>query len=521
MKDDRLQKEANDRLADCRKQKNAVERDIREAYFFYAPSRHADISSMSSATATRSDDARVLQTSLGIEVGQDFATEVASTLLPQSVEWAQQKAAPGIEEDEWEGVKDDVEAQTTEIHKAIKASNFYPCVAGAFEGDLPHGTVAMWISDLRADQPPICQAIPARELEINLGPYGDIDDRFIVRSTRYRYVAALLPGVTLPKEVVERAKKKPNDKCRVTWGFWRKWEVESEETWQAVILIDKTLVDASEISGEGCCPVIVGRWGPDPLLAWGNGPTVKSLPELRRLDETEALKIENADHQIHPPFTYPDDGVVNFSGGVLPGTGYPARPGGGKDFVKLSFEGNAQFAEYETIRMEERIRRLHFVDFPTQRGKTPPTAEQWLEELQRAKKRLGTPGTIFWREFAAATFLRFKDILLRRGTVQPVELDGKALSLAAFDPMEVAQDQQDAMVAMRLTQWCQASFPQTWEVQADGEATMKNMQKALRDNIVVFRTAEQVKDAVQTLGPVLGGGGPAGASAPGAEVMPE
>jgi hypothetical protein len=49
------------------------------------------------------------------------------------------------------------------------------------------------------------------------------------------------------------------------------------------------------------------------MFPWGHGPTLQSLPDMRRLDETEALKIENADFQIHPPFIYADDSVMNFS----------------------------------------------------------------------------------------------------------------------------------------------------------------------------------------------------------------
>lgn len=511
-----LQQEANQRLADARRQKSLVDRDIRECYFFIAPHRARDVSSLSSTPSSRPDDARDLQTSLGIEVAQDFATEIANTLMPQAIVWAEQKAGADISEDAWGDVKDQVDAQTTAIHDAVKASNFYSSVAQTLEPDLGVGTVGMWVSDLRPNEATVCQPVPARELEINVGPYGQVDDRFIVRHTRHRHLAALLPGVKLPKEIRDKVKAKPNDRCKVTWGYWRKWDREDDVVWQAVVMVGKTLVDDALLVGEGSCPLLVGRWNPDTMFAWGSGPTMKALPELRRLDETEALKIENADFQIHPPFSYPDDGVTNFAGGIEAGMGYPSRPGNGKDFVKLSFEGNVQFAEYETAQIESRIRRLHFVDYPEQRGKTPPTAEQWLEELQRTKKRIGTPGTVFWREFPAAVFLRFKWLLERRGKIEPIKIDGKVLSLAPYDPTEIAQDQQESMVAMRFTQWGMSTFPQTWEVAVDQQKTLTNMKTKLRDKIVVLRSEEDMLKAVQQLAPALGqGGGIGGAPAPG------
>lgn len=514
MAENALEKEALDRLKDCRAQKQMFERDIREAYFFAAPQRCRDILSQTPPTQQKPDDAAELQTSLGMEVAQDFATEMLNTFIPQSIEWAKQKPGIDLDEEEWavSDEKEKVEAQSTKIHEAIKASNFYPAAALTFMPDLPIGTCAMWIEDLRPAEPIVCQPIPARELEINVGPYGDVDDRFVVRHTRHRHIKALLPGVELPKEVAEKAGKKPNERCKVIWGFWRKWDRIDNVVWQAVILLDNKLVHQVELEGEGSCPLIVGRFDPDTMFAWGTGPTIKSLPELRRLDETEALKIENADFQIHPPFSYPDDGITNFNGGIEPGMGYPSRPGSGKDFVKLSFEGNVDFAEFETAKIEERIRRLHFVDFPEQLGKTPPTAEQWLDELQRTKKRIGTPGTIFWREFPSGVFLRFKYLLEKRGTIESVKVNGKVLSLVPYDPTEIAQNQQEAMVAMRLLEAARNYFPEISQVAIDPLDTLKKLKEMLGDKVVKIRTPEEMADAVQKLGSMIGPGG----AAPGA-----
>ncbi|HZH50268.1 MAG TPA: portal protein [Microvirga sp.] len=514
MAENALEKEALDRLKDCRAQKAMFERDIREAYFFTAPQRCRDVSSQTSPTQTKPEDPAELQTSLGMEVAQDFATEMVNTFIPQAIEWAQQKPGVDLDEDAWDEVEEDVTAQSTTIHEAIKASNFYAAAALTFFPDLPVGTCAMWIDDLRPAEPIVCQPIPLRELEINVGPFGEVDDRFVVRHTRHKHVKALLPNVPLPAEIEKKIKDKPNERCKVQWGFWRKWDRTDDVVWQGVILVGNKKVWDGEFVGEGSCPLIVGRFDPDTMYAFGTGPTIKSLPELRRLDETEALKIENADFQIHPPFSYPDDGITNFSGGIEPGMGYPSRPGSGRDFVKLSFEGNVDFAEFETAKIEERIRRLHFVDFPEQLGKTPPTAEQWLDELQRTKKRIGTPGAIFWREFPAQVFLRFKFLLEKRGKIEPVKVNGKVLSLVPYDPTEVAQDQQDAMIASRLLEMARNYFPEISQVAIDPLETLSNLKKKLRDKVVKIRSQDEMKQAVETVGSMIGPGGGAPPGAP-------
>ncbi|WP_420104556.1 portal protein [Bosea sp. (in: a-proteobacteria)] len=507
----KLEKEAAQRLQDCRRYKSQIDVDLREGYFFTAPQRCRDVSSQSSQTDRgRESDIAELQISLGMEMAQDFATELLNTFTPKIIEWAQQQRGIDLTEDEWSDIEDDVAAQTTTIFEAIRASNLYAALALAYMPDAALGTVALWVSDLRAHEPIVSQPVPLRELEINVGPYGDIDDRFIVRHTRYRHLPALLPGVGLPADVQKKIKDKGNERCVVSWGWWRLWEKDADVYWQHVIRVGEKQVFAAELKGAGSCPLLVWRFNPDTLFPFGHGPALQALPELRRLDETEALKIENADFQIHSPFIYADDGVMNFENGIEPGMGYKARPWQHSPVERLGFDSNVNFAEFVTQDIERRIKRLFFADYPEQQGKTPPTAEQWLDEIQRAKRRLGTPGEIFFKEGPAELFLRFKYLLMARGTIDDIKVNGKTVALTPYDPTEQAQEFQDVQVAGRILQMAQAYFQQTAMVEIDGSATLQNVQRKLRDKIVVFRKAEDIQGAIQQFGPLLGGGGGGG-----------
>nr|PZN39642.1 MAG: hypothetical protein DIU59_12695 [Pseudomonadota bacterium] len=178
----------------------------------------------------------------------------------------------------------------------------------------------------------------------------------------------------------------------------------------------------------------------------------------------------------------------------------------------MDFGSDAMTAEYTFQKIEARIRRLHFIDFPQQVGKTPPTAEQWLDELARAKRRIGTPGKVFWKEFPAQVFLRFKYLLEQRGAIAPVKVNGNEIALVPYDPTEQAQEHQDVQIAGRILEMARAYLPQTAEVIVDGPKTLENIKEKLRDSVVVLRSQEEIARAVQQLAPVLGGGGgmPAG-----------
>lgn len=515
--DKKLEKEALQRLQDAKRQKAHVDIDLREAYYFTAPRRSRDVTSSSaSADTSRPKDAGDLQISLGMEVAQDFATEILNTFMPEVIRWADQKAGIDVDEDQAEELNETIGKQTTVIFDAIKASNFYSAAAQSFMPDLAAGTIGLWIDDLRATEPFMCMPVPLRELEINVGPYGEVDDRFVVRHTRYRHLPALLKDVELPREIQDKVEKKGNTRCFVKWGWWRLWDKTDDVYWQAVILVDDKKVADSQLRGEGSCPLIVARFNPDPMFAFGDGPTVQALPELRMLDEMTALEIEAFDFRVHKPFFYPDDGVINLENGIEPGVGYKARPwaGTGRPFELMDFGDGTNVEEYKIAKVESRIRRLFFVDFPEQPGKTPPTAEQWMDEQQRAKRRIGTPGKIFFKEGPAEVFKRFKHLLEERGTIQPVTIDGKAIALTPYDPTEQAQEFQEVQIAGRVLQMGQANFPQIMQVVVDPIATLKNIQRKLRDEIVVIRDEDQIAGAVQQLGPLLGGGGGGGGMPP-------
>ena len=65
----------------------------------------------------------------------------------------------------------------------------------------------MWIDRGRPGQPVTCQAIPIRELELNIDSNGCIDDRFVSRWVRRRYLKQLFPREQLPPRVLRSDRK--------------------------------------------------------------------------------------------------------------------------------------------------------------------------------------------------------------------------------------------------------------------------------------------------------------------------
>lgn len=505
--DPKLKEEALDRLADCQAQKLLSDADIRECYFFAAPRR-------TRATMTQNDsgakptDASELQITLAREVAEDFLGILIESFMPSTLPWAERKCDPFFGDRKGE-VEKLAKAQDDQLFQLLRASNFYSELGKTGVPDASIGVLALHIHDPAPWQPIHCQAVPIRELEMNLGPDGGIDDRCVVRKTKYRNLPMLLGQIRLPDNIASRVTHNMGKAvCTVTWMYWRNWAATGGEVWEHRVLVDNEIVHAVQLAGRGSCPLVIGRMGSTPDFAWPEGPMIKALPDFRKLDEMSAAFIENIDFTLRPPFGFPDDGVLNLSGGVEPGQGYPMRPGTRDPFPKIWAPNPLDTAIFDARETERRIKRLHYVDFPEQPGKTPPTASQWLDEMVKAQKRIGTPGQAFWRELPYETFQRFRYLAEARGIFKPIEIDGAPVTLQAYNPAMRAQENQEVLTATRFVQIGSAAFPQVWQVAVEPLQTLQNIKDKLGDKLVVLRDQASMQGAVQQIAQLSGVGGP-------------
>ena len=508
-----LESEGVGRLAACRTWKSYNELDYKECYFFTAPNRQRQINSQVQPATQRMLDAPELNTDDAFIIVADFITTIVNAFLPEAEMWCERGPGmflPGGKDGPlWKSIADKVKDGDTKIFEAMKASNLYPELPKAFYPDLAIGTAALWIDRPHPSRPITVSAIPLRELEINLGPYGEIDDRFAVRYTRNSYVRALAGEEIWEKmdpELRKKCEKKPSDRTQIAWGFWRDWTDWSDEVWQHVVMLDgMKLIHDAKIKGEGSCPLLVMRFNPTADWPHGIGPTLQGLPTFRQIDELNMMRIDHASLAMRPPITYPDDSFVNVEQGVEEGMAYPVRPGTASDVKAIYQPPPPEAANYQYQEKIANLRKLHFVDHPEQSGDTPPTATQWMDELARAQRRIGTPGLSFWREGPAQIFLRFKHLLEIAGVLPPLQVDGRAVSTMPRNPAQAAAEQQEVVKAMQLLTYLAQTFPEEFKAMVDGKSSMQAIvDKARATKLIIFRKQEDVQNMVNTMSKLMG-----------------
>jgi len=495
-------KDCQERLGKARERKQYIVQDLMEGYFFTNPRRSREVQSQYSYNRkTVPDDVAELQTTVGMDCSQDFAGLVINTFMPANFPWVK-RGQSALPDELWDQIKDQVEKDDKLVLSTIRSSNFDAVAYQGFEPDLSIGVVALWIDEGRLHKQPTCRAIPLRKLEIDLGPDGEIGPRFVVEQVMGRDLAANLGTLAakIPDKIAAKAKNQPTQQMELTRGLWRNWDNMGTEEWYYVVTVEKTFVHYETLVGEGSCPCVVTPWSPNPDSPWGDGPALKALPYLRVLDTLSGLVQDRADQAGSPSFSYPNDGVINFEGGIQSGTAYPHAAGTLKDeFIPLYFEGDVNTTLITWADLEKAVRRLWFVDRPEQQGKTPPTASQWLDEVVEMQKRIGLVGQRFWRDGPMAYFNRFKFILQSQGKI--AKLPDAAGTLEPYNPAVKGQEWQEVQTAVRLLEIVQTFGGLQAQALLNAPETFAKIKKKLGDEIVVFNDAAQLKELLEKLIP--------------------
>lgn len=464
----------------------------------------------------QTDDGRIdLFTSIGIEVNNDFSSDLLIAFTPEYGRWVKLEAGTAVPPAEEQSIKDSAGALEDSIFREISNSNFYSIVPMAYK-DFGTTAGAVFIQDIAPSLPANVQHVPVNQLRLQVGPFGGVDDRFWIRPAYWKDIKALFPESwrELPPDYLKKMEKNPLGPVTVVHGGWRIWDDVTRERWQWINMIEPGssvrresygatasssrapsgwLLEPEILDGAGSMPLIVGRWDPDSLSPWGSGPGFNALADLRSLDDVNYNIIDGIGKAVNPVCTYPEDGVLSPRDGVEAGDWLPRRPGPHSDVQVVNEGSRIDVGYFSKEDFELTVRRHYFQDQPMQRGKTPPTLGQWLDEAQRIQKRLGVPAAPLFTEFVAEVWLRFHRIGINRGKYQDIKLkDGTIVHMVPVNPVRRAQKQEDVLLATRLLEIIQQFFPKLAEALVDPE-TIQTIKEALGDELVKLRDPNEAQ----------------------------
>jgi hypothetical protein len=166
----------------------------------------------------------------------------------------------------------------------------------------------------------------------------------------------------------------------------------------------------------------------------------------------------------------------------------PRRSGSEKPEPILP-EMRLDYGFYSKEEMQGRIRTAFYQDGPRQRGETPPTASQWLDERRRVQQRLGKPSAPLWSELILPMIQRIEAIGLQQGLLQStLSHAGRDINIRAVSPLAKSQNLDEVSIARsNIDLVAQTGGPEAVGAFLDMPMTLSNIIRATGDNLTVVR----------------------------------
>lgn len=489
------------RYAAAKRHRDAVRPLIEETFRYTAPDREKDFTVNQMLNPGQEQTGTF--TSLGEETATDLAGDLVTYYIPPEGRWCEYEVIAPIPEDQADDVLRMVQDREDTLFREIQSTNLADISPSLMFETASHGTPAVWIDVSHIQQPIFNEVVPPHELLITPGHNGHLD-RFREKTIYASHLKATLQSFIADGEVdlsdpqLVQKMNKPAATVTLCWGFWLDWSDPGNPLWRCEITVDGKRVTPDEPITlgpmAGSCPLLVGRFNPRPGRAWGRGPGIKALPDFRTLDTLTDTVLSGLDQSLMNTIIYPDDGFIDLSQGVVAGTAIPAHRGFTRDQIyDLSRNVNVDQGFFTEERFEDRIRRAFYQDGPRQRGDTPPTAAQWLDERRRVQQRLGKPSAPMWTELIYPMVQRYEYLLVQLGKLpEAITHDGQAIAVVPLSPLQKAQNQDKVMVTRsNLDLAAQAVGPENMPALIDLQKTFAAIVKASGDELLAIAKGDQ------------------------------
>lgn len=487
-------KDFSTRYTAAKQWRDIVRPRIEEIYSFICPGREHEFDS--NVFAPRDDEPETF-ISLPEDLSGDFASDLVTYYSPAEVRWTEYMITTPVPKEAEKQVLQIVGDRETELFDLIQSSN-YNDVAPQVMFEANHGTIAMWVDSAHLTQPVYCETVPPCELLLTPGHLG-ILDRFREKSVMAETLPALFNGWEVQLDAPDLKKKieKPGIPCKVCWGFWLDWADPGNPMWRCEITVDGHRITPKEplTLGEyaGSCPLLVGRFNPQPNRPWGRGPAWKALPDMRVYNAVDEAVLDGLDQSLRNTVIYADDGFIDLEDGITAGTAIPASRGFTRDQIYEMQKGvNLDTGFFSEDRLEDRLRQRFYQDGPRQRGDTPPTASQWIDERRRVQQRLGKPSAPLWREFFQPFVQRVEFLAIELGKIEAALTHNEdVISVQPISPLQKAQNQDQVMVARSNLDLAFSVFQDQVGEFIDPRRTFENIVKVSGDDLTAIRDEEE------------------------------
>jgi hypothetical protein len=447
----------------------------RDAYEFALPMRN-----LYSTFQPGADKMNRVFNSTQIISTQKFASRLQSNLTPPNNEWLDFLPGTNILDQD----KDEARRILKEAQKkffAILGNSNFDTVITEYYLDLAVGTAAMLVMEGDDDNPVIFTAVPNAQLSLDEGPLSSVDGVFRQHTIAARNIETTWNDLTpqgktkIAQLIAEANKLKKDSKVNILeatyFDFKEKvfyyqvilkgtqdnsnisqpTQVQNLDTGGSTLLVERRLDES---------PWVITRWIKVAGEVFGRGPLLFALPDIKTLNKTTELMLQNASMAISGLWGVSNDSIANLDMVELSaGTFLPLDRI--EDIKRLDIPGDLNVGEAVAEKLENNIRAALFdraLPDPTGAVRSPTEIIQRVRELAQD---IGAPFSRIYAELLKPLATRVTNIMVKRGLLEfPLKFNGRAVKVVPTSPLAREQNINDLDSAVQWLQIIQSLGPE-------------------------------------------------------------
>tara|TARA_R100001460_G_scaffold5214_1_gene14617 strand:+ start:12014 stop:13552 length:1539 start_codon:yes stop_codon:yes gene_type:complete len=430
---------------------------------------------------------------------QEFASRLQSGLVPNFARWADLTAGSEVPKTERDSVNNDLDEVTDYVFEVLQNSNFSQEVHESFM-DLAVGTGVLVCEEGDSVNPIRFSAIPLPHVILDTGPDDRIDHVFRERKNiRYDQLQILYPKGTFNEQIIGLMSNQGDQTTTVLEVVCRDYSQLNEEAFihYAICMTTKSVLMKREMKGVGSNPFICFRWSKCAGEVYGRGPLFNALSDIKTVNLTVEMILENAQMAISGIYQMEDDGVVNVDTiNLVPGTIIP-KAMGSAGLQPIQAAGRFDVAQLQIDRAQTAIKKNLYSEMLGDPNRTPASATEVAERMADLSRRIGSAFGRLQIELVQPVLQRVIYILKKQGRIEVPTINGREVKIKSVSPLAQAQANQDISSVSRFLELAQSAFgPEAMQILINSEMTAAYLAKKFGVPDSLIRDEEERKEIV-------------------------
>lgn len=423
-----------------------------DCYELYSPYRNTLTNSgQSFNTPTRQYD------STGQISAAAFVNTLQREFTPPFIEWSKLVAGPGIPEEQRQGLNEQLEKITKIFFSYLNSSNYATAKAES-DFELGIGTKALWLHEGDETKPFNFVSSPISELGICEGKFGAIDFRVRRYELRASLIKQMWPDAKIPSKL--EPDKTPDKMVEITECFYYDYE---DIIWRYDVIVMNECIHYKTHTEEIC---FTPRWLKIPGNAYGVGPFVFALADVKTLNKLKEFLLRGAALDVAGVYTITGDGAINPNTlNIAPNTFIPVERNSGENgptIQRLDTSASFQLQEYIANGLQDQIRKTLLDNRLPAETPQPKTAFEIAQRMREFQTDIGAAyGRIYFEEIIP-TWKRGLSILATKGLIdlpQGFTIDNFFIQVQVVSPIAQTQQAEQVQKFMQSYQMVQTINP--------------------------------------------------------------